>query len=77
LWVHIEGPLLAILIGVCVSIVAEPAAEPPQEIVENYCAASRGQEQSFQGASMDVEIQASLPKLKKQGGCTPSGTSRH
>jgi hypothetical protein len=55
------------LIGVCVSIVAEPAAEPPETIVENYCAASRGQEQSFQGASMDVEIQASLPKLKKQG----------
>ena len=55
------------LIGVCVSGVAEPAAEPPDTIVENYCAASRGQEQSFQGASMDVEIQASLPKLKKQG----------
>jgi hypothetical protein len=55
------------LIGVCVSVVAEPAAEPPGTIVENYCAASRGQEQSFQGASMDVEIQASLPKLKKQG----------
>jgi len=56
-----------LLIGVCVSTVAEPAAEPSQVIVENYCAASRGQEQSFQGASMDVEIQASLPKLKKQG----------
>ena len=48
-------------------MVAEPAAEPPETIVENYCAASRGQEQAFQGASMDVEIQASLPKLKKQG----------
>jgi hypothetical protein len=48
-------------------MVAEPAAEAPQVIVENYCAASRGQEQSFQGASMDVEIQAFLPKLKKQG----------
>jgi hypothetical protein len=55
------------LMGVCVSIVAEPAAEAPETIVENYCAASRGQEQAFQGASMDVEIQASLPKLKKQG----------
>ncbi len=55
------------LIGVCVSTVAEPAAEAPQVIVENYCAASRGQEQSFHGASMDVEIQASLPRLKKQG----------
>src|ERR1019366_2541061 len=59
--------VLVMLIGVCVSGVAEPAAEPPDTIVENYCAASRGQEQSFQGASMDVEIQASLPKLKKQG----------
>lgn len=61
--------VLAIFIGVCVSIVAEPepAAEAPQAIVDNYCAASRGQEQSFQGASMDVEIQASLPNLKKQG----------
>jgi hypothetical protein len=56
--------VLVMLIGVCVSIVAEPAAEPPETIVENYCAASRGQEQAFQGASMDVEIQASLPKLK-------------
>jgi hypothetical protein len=55
------------LIGVCVSTVAEPAAEAPDTIVEHYCAASRGQEQFFQGASMDVEIQASLPKLKKQG----------
>jgi hypothetical protein len=55
------------LIGVCVSIVAEPAAKPPRVIVENYCAASRGQERSFQGASMEVEIQASLPRLKKQG----------
>jgi hypothetical protein len=48
-------------------MVAGPAAEPPDTIVENYCAASRGQEQSFQGASMDVEIQAALPRLKKQG----------
>ena len=48
-------------------MVAGPAAEPPETIVANYCAASRGQEQSFQGASMDVEIQAALPRLKKQG----------
>ena len=59
--------VLVLLIGVCVCIVAEPAAEPPGTIVQNYCAASRGQERAFQGASMDVEIQASLPKLKKQG----------
>jgi hypothetical protein len=44
-----------------------PAALAPEAIVENYCAASRGEAQWLQGASMDVEIAASLPKLKKQG----------
>lgn len=39
----------------------------PETIVANYCAASRGEAQSLQGASMDVEIAASLPKLQKQG----------
>jgi hypothetical protein len=39
----------------------------PDAIVENYCAVSRGQEQTLQGASMEVEIAASLPSLKKQG----------
>jgi len=40
---------------------------PPELIVENYCAASRVQDRSVKGASMEVEIEASLPKLKKQG----------
>jgi hypothetical protein len=39
----------------------------PDVIVENYCAAARGQQQLFKGASMDVEIDAALPQLKKQG----------
>jgi negative regulator of sigma E activity len=57
-----------LLLGVAgLSVVAEPAAMPPELIVENYCAASRVQERSLQGASMEVEIEASLPKLKKQG----------
>ena len=64
---NLKVRILSLLIGVCISMVAGPAAEPPGTIVENYCAASRGQEQSFQGASMDVEIQAALPRLKKQG----------
>lgn len=46
---------------------AESPALPPETIVENYCAATRGQDQLMQGAFMDVEIAASLPKLKKQG----------
>ena len=44
-----------------------PSALAPDAIVENYCAASRGEAQLLEGASMDVEIAASLPKLQKQG----------
>ena len=35
--------------------------------MENYCAAERSQEQLLKAASMDVEIDAALPQLKKQG----------
>jgi hypothetical protein len=46
---------------------AAPAPMAPESIVENYCAASRAQEQTAKDASMEVEIEASLPKLKKEG----------
>lgn len=36
-------------------------------IVQSYCAASRSQAQTLQAASMDVNIEAAIPKLKKQG----------
>jgi len=39
----------------------------PQGVVENYAAASGAQNARLRGASMEVEIEASLPKLKKQG----------
>lgn len=39
----------------------------PETIVENYCVATRGQDKLIQGATMDVEIAAAIPKLKKQG----------
>lgn len=48
-------------------LLAESVAAVPEVIVNNYCVATRGQEQSLQNASMDVEIDASLPKLKKYG----------
>ena len=48
-------------------VVAETLDAPADAIVENYCAATRDQEQSVQNATMDVEIDASLPKLKKHG----------
>ena len=50
-----------------VSAVAETASAPSDAIVENYCTASEVQAQTTRGASMDVEIDASLPKLKKHG----------
>lgn len=51
----------------CISVAADSAGVFQDTIVENYCAASRNQEQALKAASMDVEIAGSLPKLKKQG----------
>ena len=39
----------------------------PDSVVENYWAASQQQERALQGSSMEVDIEASLPKLKKHG----------
>jgi hypothetical protein len=57
----------AILPLLCAGLMAEEGTTPPDQIVENYCTATQFQEQSFDGTSMEVEIQASLPKLKKNG----------
>jgi hypothetical protein len=38
-----------------------------ETVVENYWAASRNQDKALKGASMEVDIDASLPKLKKHG----------
>ena len=48
-------------------LVASPAADAPDPVVENYLTATHHQEKSLEGSSMDVEIDASLPKLKKHG----------
>jgi hypothetical protein len=39
----------------------------PETIVDHYCAATRDQARLLDGASMDMEIEAALPKLKKEG----------
>jgi hypothetical protein len=49
------------------SVAAETSTAPVDTIVENYCTASQAQAQTLRGATMDVEIDASLPKLKKHG----------
>ena len=59
--------ILIALFLCCLWIGAESAVTPPETIVQQYCAATRGQDQLMQGSSMDVEIAASLPKLKKHG----------
>jgi len=42
-------------------------AEPPNDVLGNYLAASEQRAGWLNGASMEVEITASLPKLKKTG----------
>ena len=44
-----------------------PVADDPDPVLDHYTSASRQAEHSLEGASMDVEIDASLPKLKKHG----------
>ena len=56
-----------VFLGCCAGLIAEDAITLPDKIVENYRTATESQEQSFDGSSMEVEIQASLPKLKKHG----------
>jgi hypothetical protein len=61
----IQVLLLLVLTSICVA--GDTATSASDAIVESYCAASRSQQQSLKGASMDIEIAATLPKLKKQG----------
>ena len=46
---------------------AEPGPAASAALVDEYCAASLAPRQSLRGASMNVEIEASLPRLKKHG----------
>jgi hypothetical protein len=64
--------LRALLLSAIVSIIplsAEDASVPPEAIVQSYCEASRYQEQVLKTATMDmdVDMSASLPRLKKRG----------
>jgi hypothetical protein len=42
-------------------------ADTPDPVLDHYTTATRQQERSLEGASMDVDIDASLPRLKKHG----------
>jgi hypothetical protein len=48
-------------------LAAETPATVPDTIVDQHCAATRAQEKSLQGASMDVDMDGYIPNLKKHG----------
>jgi hypothetical protein len=63
-------PLISVIGAVCLAGVigaADSSPESPETIVERYEAATRTQNQALQSASMELDIQASVPKLKKHG----------
>ena len=59
--------VLSLLIAFGGCLFAESMAAVPEVIVENYCNAMLNQDHSVPNASMDVEIDAALPRLKKYG----------
>jgi hypothetical protein len=61
----VRALLLFILAVACLP--GDPVALPPETILDHYCAASQGQAQALRSATMDVDIAATLPKLKKEG----------
>ena len=48
-------------------LAATPPSPAPEAVVDTYAAISREQGERLRGASMEVEIEASLPQLQKQG----------
>ena len=59
--------LLLLFTTASLCLAVETAVPVPDAIVDNYCAATRAQEKSLEGASMEVEMDGYLPKLKKHG----------
>ncbi len=59
--------VLLTLLFASICFAADSSATVPDTIVENYCAASRNQDQALRSASMDADFSGSIPKLKEQG----------
>jgi hypothetical protein len=59
--------VLISLIAASLSLVADTSVPLPDAIVDQYCAATRAQEKSLDGASMEVDMDGYLPKLQKHG----------
>ena len=62
-----RASVLLLFFGLTAGLFSETPATAPDQIVENYTSASAGTGQALDGSSMEVDINASLPKLKKQG----------
>jgi hypothetical protein len=59
--------VLLCFITASLSLVADTSVPAPDAIVDQYCAATRAQEKSLDGASMEVDMDGYIPKLKKHG----------
>ena len=58
---------VALFLALSGNVRAEEASFEPSIIIDEYVAASRAQQSKLQGASMEVDIEAELPKLQKRG----------
>lgn len=55
------------LFAVSFGVLGAATVPRPDSVVENYWAAAEQQGRALEGSSMEVDIEASLPKLKKHG----------
>ena len=58
---------VALFIAVSGCAVADDSILEPSSIIDDYVAVSKAQQSRWQGASMEVDIEADLPRLHKSG----------
>ena len=62
-----KSRLLVLSIAAAASLAWASSSDEPDAIVENYCAATQTQARMMRAATMDIDIDASLPSLKQHG----------
>jgi len=58
---------IAVLITVAAGAIADNSIVQPSAIIDHFVAVSKAQQTRLQGASMEVDIEADVPKLHKSG----------
>jgi hypothetical protein len=58
---------VAALLAICSGAFADDTLFEPSAIIDDYVVVSQAQQSRLQGASMEVDIEAELPKLHKSG----------